>query len=165
MWILVFYSSTEHQIEPVFNASVINNKASNYVIQTTKQVSMSKSSAEVHNMTFTKNDPMWSWLKHSQSVSEAFKKSNRHQASVKSRVQENKYKNLASVYNISNKQQYQRDWIQSEQANMLTHIKLSQILTNLILSSADDMVNIKKQILLTFKCIFNMHMKWLSSFN
>lgn len=55
------------------------------------------------------------------------------------------YKTLASVYSISNKQQYEWAWIQSEKSNMATHIQLSQILNKLILSLASDMVNINKK--------------------
>ena len=41
VWILVLYSSNEHQIKPVFNASAIRNKSRECVIQTTKKMSVS----------------------------------------------------------------------------------------------------------------------------
>jgi len=97
-------NSSEHQIKPMFNASVINNKASECVIQTTKQASMSKSSAEVQRTTSTTNEP----CEVDSSIHDVSMKHSSKVIVIKQvwnqEFKQPSYKTLASVYNINNKQ-------------------------------------------------------------
>lgn len=115
---------------------------------------MSKSSAKVQSITSTTNKPVWSWLKHSQSASEAFKQRNRHQARWNQEFKASTISNNTSQLEFKvSKLTWSRTFNYPKFLTIWFYYQLVTWWTS------------AKQLLLIFKCIFNMHMKWLSFFN